>query len=75
MSVEMKPFFLMVTYFLSSGQPIEADLIPAITANGEQAYEVLDCLEIADNERRKFFESLQESNGLFIDIRVECVRK
>ena len=71
----MKPFFLVVTYFLVSGQPIETDLIPAIMVNGNSVYEVMDCLEIVDNERRKFFESLQESNGLFIDIRVECVRK
>ena len=71
----MKPFFLVVTYFLSSGQPSEADLIPAIMANGNPVYEIMDCLEIADNEKRKFFESLQESNGLFIDIRVECVKK
>jgi hypothetical protein len=71
----MKPFFLAITYFLTSGQPVEIDFIPAITANGNPVYEVMDCLEIADNERRKFFESLQESNGLFIDIRVECVRK
>ena len=71
----MKPFFLAITYFLTSGQPIEVDLIPAITANGSQAYEVLDCLEIADNERRKFFKNLMESNSLFSDIRVECVRK
>ena len=71
----MKPFFLVITYFLTSGQPVEVDLIPAIMTNGEQALHVLDCLEIADNERRKFFKSLQESNGLFIDIRVECVRK
>ena len=65
----------MVTYFLSSGQPVEVDLIPAIKANGEQAYEVMDCLEIADDERRKFFQNLMESNNLFSDIRVECVRK
>ena len=71
----MKPFFLAITYFLASGQPVEADLVPAITANGSQAYEVLDCLEIADNERRKFFKNPMESNSLFSDIRVECVRK
>lgn len=71
----MKPFFLMVTYFLSSGQPVEVDLVPAIKANGEQAYEVMDCLKIADDKRRKFFQNLMESNNLFSDIRVECIRK
>ena len=71
----MKPFFLAITYFLASGQPVEVDLIPAIRNDGNQAYEVIDCLEIADNERRKFLENLTESNSLFSDIRVECVRK
>ena len=71
----MKPFFLAITYFLASGQPIETNLIPAIQNDGSKVYEIMDCLEIADAKRRKFFESLQESNGLFIDIRVECVRK
>ena len=71
----MKPFFLVVTYFLASGQPVEVDLIPAIQNDGSKVYEVMDCLEIADNQRRKFFENLMESNSLFSDIRVECVRK
>lgn len=71
----MKPFFLAITYFLASGQPVEIDLIPAIKNDGNQAYEVMDCLEIADKERRKFLENLMESNNLFFDIRVECVRK
>lgn len=71
----MKPFFLAITYFLTSGQPVEADLIPAIMANGNPVYEVMDCLEIADNERRKFLKNLMESDCLFSDIRVECVRK
>ena len=71
----MKPFFLAITYFLASGQPIEINLIPAIQNDGSKVYEIMDCLEIADDKRRKFLKSLQESNGLFIDIRVECVRK
>lgn len=49
----MKPFFLAITYFLASGQPVEADLIPAIRNDGNQAYEVMDCLEIADTKRRE----------------------
>lgn len=71
----MKPFFLAITYFLASGQPVEVDLIPAIRNDGNQAYEVMDCLEIADMKRRKFLEDIMGSDCLFSDIRVECVRK
>ena len=46
----MKPFFLAITYFLASGQPIEIDLIPAIQNDGSKVYEIMDCLEIADTK-------------------------
>ena len=67
----MKPFFLAITYFLASGQPVEIDLIPTIRNDGNQAYEVMDYLEIADMKRRRFLENLMESDSLFSDIRVE----
>ena len=73
----MKPlFYLAITYFLASGVPVEADPVPAYHQNGEPVTEKIECLEMADEEYRKFHRNIAKAEGcLFIDIRVECVTK
>ena len=73
----MEPlFYLAITYFLSSGVPTDTAYAPAYHQNGKPITEKIECLEMADEEYRKFHRNKMKAEGcLFIDIRVECVTK
>ena len=69
-------FYLAITYFLASGVPTETAYVPAYHQNGKPVTEKIECLEMADEEYRKFHRNIAKAEGcLFIDIRVECVTK
>ena len=70
----MKIFFLLMTFYLSSGQPIQVARQAATYEGGLKPVRSLDaCIDVARNQRRRFMESFAASGyEPFMDVRIEC---
>ena len=69
-----KIFFLLMTFYLSSGQPIQVARQAATYEGGLKPVHSLDaCIDVARNQRRRFMESFAASGyEPFMDVRIEC---
>lgn len=69
-----KIFFLLMTFYLSSGQPIQVARQAATYEGGLKPVRSLDaCIDVARNQRRRFMESFSASGyEPFMDVRIEC---
>lgn len=69
-----KIFFLLMTFYLSSGQPIQVARQAATYEGGYQPVRSLDdCVDVARDQRRRFMEGFAISGYRpFMDVRIEC---
>ena len=70
-------FYLLMTFYLADGSPIEVQRQAINTQNGYRPVrKIEDCLALAIEQRRRFLYNFAKTNYTpFMDVRIECEKR